>query len=55
MTLGSYIEGSNNMICREWVWKGMPLGTGQGFGPGLMRNHTKVCLDFIAEPYLDVV
>ena len=22
MTLGSYVKGPNNMICREWVWKG---------------------------------
>ena len=55
MTLGSYVKGPNNMIGREWVWKGLPLDTGQGFGPGLMRNHTKVCLDCIAEPFLGVV
>ena len=33
MTLGSYIKGPNSMICREWVWKGLPLGAGQGFDP----------------------
>ena len=55
MTLGSYINGPNNMICREWVWKGLPLGTGQGSDPGFMRTHTKVGWDCIAEPYVDVV
>ena len=43
------------MICREWVWKGLPLGAGQRTGPGFMRAYTKVGLDYIAEPYIDVV
>ena len=43
------------MICREWVWKGIPLGARQGSGPGSTRTHTEVGLDYIAEPYLDVV
>ena len=43
------------MICREWVWKGLPLGAGQGSDPGFMRTHTKVGWDCIAEPYVDVV
>ena len=43
------------MICREWVWKALPLGAGQGSDPGFMRTHTKVGLDCIAEPYIDVV
>ena len=55
MTLGSYVMDPNNMICREWVWKGMPLDTGQGSGPSLMRTHTQASLDCIAEPYLGVV
>ena len=55
MTLGSYVKGPNNMICREWVWEGLPLGAGQRSGPGFMRAYTKVGLDCIAEPYIDVV
>ena len=55
MTLGLYVKGPNNMICREWVWKGIPLGARQGSGPGSTRTHTEVGLDYIAEPYLDVV
>ena len=55
MTLGLYVKGPNNTICRAWDWKGMPLGAGQGSGPSFMRTHTKVGLDCIAEPYLDVV
>ena len=55
MTLGSYVMGPNNMICREWVWKGLPLGAGQRSGPDFMRAHTKVGLDCIAKPYIDVV
>ena len=31
MTWGSYIKGPNNMICREWVWKGWTLVVGQRF------------------------
>ena len=44
MTLGSYVKGLNNMICREWVWKGMILDAGQWPGPDFMRAHTKVGL-----------
>ena len=55
MTLGLYVKGSNNMICREWVWKGLPLGAGYRSGPGFMRAHTKIGLDCIVEPYIDVV
>ena len=55
MTLGSYVKGPNNMICREWVWKGLLLGAGHRSGPGCMRAHTKIGLDCIAEPYIDVV
>ena len=44
MTLGSYIKGPNNMICREWVWKGMTLDAGQWPGPDFMRAHAKVGL-----------
>ena len=33
----------------------MPLGAGQRSGPGFMRAHTKVGLDYIVEPYIDVV
>ena len=55
MTLGSYVKGPNNMICREWVWKGLLLGTGHRSGPDFMRAHTKVGLDCIAGPYIDVV
>ena len=33
----------------------MPLGAGQRSGPGFMRAHTKVGLDCIVEPYIDVV
>ena len=55
MTLGSYVKGPNNMICREWVWKGLPLGAGRGSDLGFMRTHTKVGWDCIAEPYIDVV
>ena len=53
--MGSYIKDPNNMISREWVWKGLPLGAGQGSDPGFMRTHTKVSLDCITEPYIDVV
>ena len=55
MTSGSYVKGPNNMICRKWVWKGLPLGAGQGSDPGFMRTHTKVSWDCVAEPYVDVV
>ena len=55
MTLGSYVKGLNNMICREWVWKGMPLVAGQRSGPDFMRAHTKIGLACIAKPYIDVV
>ena len=55
MTLGLCVKGPNNMICREWVWKGLPLGAGHQSGPGFMRAHTKIGLDCIAEPYIDVV
>ena len=55
MTLDSYVKGPNNTICREWVWKGLPLGSGQESGPGFVRTHTKVGLDCIAKPYIDVV
>ena len=53
--MGSYVKGPNNMICREWVWKGLSLGAGQGSDPGFMRTHTKVGRDYVAEPYVDVV
>ena len=53
--MGSYIKGSNNMVCREWVWKGLPLGARQGSDPGFMRTNTKVDLDGIVVPYIDVV
>ena len=55
MTLGSYVKGPDNVICREWVWKDLPLGARQRSGPGFMRAPTKVCLDCIVEPYIDVV
>ena len=55
MTLGSYVKGPSNMICREWVGKGLPLGAGQGSDPGFMRTHTKVGWDCVAELYVDVV
>ena len=55
MTLGSYVKGPNNMICREWVWKGLPLGAGFRSGPGFMSDHTKMSLDCIAEPCINVV
>ena len=53
--MGSYVKSPNNMICREWVWKGLPLGAGQGSDTGFMRTHTKVGWDCVAEPYVDVV
>ena len=31
ITLGSYMKGPNNTICREWVWKGKTLVTRQRF------------------------
>jgi len=55
MTLGSYVKGPNNVICREWVWKSLPLGDRQWSGPGFMRAPTKVGLDCIVELYIDVV
>ena len=55
MTLGSYVKGPNNMICKEWVWKGLLLGAGYQSGPGRMRAHTEIGLDCIAEPCTDVV
>ena len=55
MTLGSYVKGPDNVICREWVWKGLPLGDRQWSGPGFMRAPTKVGLDYIVELYIDVV
>ena len=55
MTLGSYVKGPNNMICREWVWKGLPLGAGFRFGPGFMSDHTKMGLDCIAKLCIIVV
>ena len=55
ITLGSYVKGPDNVICREWVWKDLPLGARQRSGPGFMRAPTKVCLDCIVEPYIDVV
>ena len=54
MTLGSYVKGLNNMICREWVWKGMILDAGQWPGPDFMRAHTKVGLARIAELYINI-
>ena len=33
MALGSCVKGPNNMICREWDWKGMTLGAGRWFDP----------------------
>ena len=63
MMLGSYVKGPNNTVCREWVWKGLPLDTGLWSGPwsldgGLvmifMEAHTKVGLTRIARLYLDV-
>ena len=44
MTLGSYVKGPNNMICREWVWKGMTWDAGQWPGSDFMRAHIKVGL-----------
>ena len=38
MALGSCVKGPNNMICRERVWKGLPLGAGQGFDPDFHGN-----------------
>ena len=55
MTLGSYVKDPNNMICREWVWKGLLLGAGYQSGPGRMRAHTEIGLDCIAKPCTDVV
>ena len=55
MTLGSYVMGPNNMICREWIWKGLPLNARHRSGPGFMRAHIKTDLDCITEPYIDVV
>ena len=55
MTLGSYVKGPNNMICREWVWKGLPLDAGLRSGPDFMRAHIKVGSDCIAKPYIDIV
>ena len=55
MILGSHIEGLNNIICRAWVWKGLPLGAGLRSGPDFMRAHIKVGSDCIAKPYIDIV
>ena len=38
MTLGSYIKGPNNMICREWVWKGWILVVRQRFNQDFHGN-----------------
>ena len=42
MTLGSCVKGPNNMICREWDWKGMTLGAGRWFDPDF---HGDPCVD----------
>ena len=55
LTLGSCVKGPNNMICREWVWKVLSLGAGFGSGPGFVSDHTKMSLDCIAEPCINVV
>ena len=64
MTLGSCAKCPNNMICREWVWKGLPLDARLRSGPwsldgGLvmifMEAHTKVGLACMAKPYTDEV
>jgi len=55
MTLGSCVKDPNNTICREWVWKGMLVNTGQRFGPGFTRANTKAGLDSMTEPYIDMV
>ena len=40
MTLGSYVKGSNNMICREVGLKGRALVIGQRFRVRLIRLQT---------------
>ena len=55
MMLGSCVMDPNNMICREWVWKGWILVVGQRLVRIFMGAHTKVDLACIAKPYVDVV
>ena len=53
LTLGSYVKGPNNMICRVWVWKAGPWSPDSGLIRIFMDAHTKVGLAWIAEPYID--
>ena len=55
MTLGSYVKGPNNMICREWDRKAGPWSLGNGLVRIFMEAHTKVDLACVAKPYTDVV
>ena len=55
MTLGLYVKGPNNMICREWDRKAGPWSLGNGLVRIFMEAHTKVDLAYIAKSYTDVV
>ena len=53
MTLGSYVKGPNNIICRVWAWKAGPWSPDSGLVEIFMEAYTRVDLAWLAKPYID--
>ena len=49
MTLGSYVKGLNNIICRVWAWKAGPWSLGSGLIVVFMEVHMRVDLAWLAK------